>query len=150
MIRDRNTQAWSLKYALLVGTTLRVFDSHRSSPNDPWAEHEIDPDYTNVNASERRTRPGANEFFIRLHSSSVQFDCWADSASEKAKWIQALSGERLGAAHHLSPSSSSSAAAGRSEVVNAGRIAAFTEYYGHLDCQPTRAHARTHTCGRGS
>jgi hypothetical protein len=126
MIRDRNTQSWTLKYCLLVHTTLRVFDSHRSSPNDPWAEHEIDPEYTNVNASERRQRQGENEFFIRLHSSSVQFDCWADSAAEKAKWLQALSGERLGMAQ---PS------ANQRDQITPGRIAAFAEYYGHLDCQ---------------
>jgi hypothetical protein len=40
-LRDRNTNQWMMRYLLLVGTTLRVFESHRASPNDPLAEHEV-------------------------------------------------------------------------------------------------------------
>lgn len=150
MLRDRDTPTvWTLKYMLLVGgTTLRVFDSHRSSPNDPWAEHEIDPAFTDVNASERRVRRGANEFFIRLHSSSVQFDCWAASAEEKAKWIVALCGDRF-----ISPAAASAGQANEEQSVTTSsstdgsrastssltatiipsRVAAFAAYYGKLD-----------------
>ena len=40
-LKDRMSQQWILRYLILVGTTLRVFESHRSSPNEPIAEHEV-------------------------------------------------------------------------------------------------------------
>jgi hypothetical protein len=80
-----------------------------------------------VNAStDRRTKIGANEFFIRLHSSSVQFDCYADSNEEKEKWLQALCGDRIGS---MMPSAQPSS----SSTIGAGRVAAFASYYGHID-----------------
>lgn len=143
MLRDRSTNQWLLKYLLLVGSTLRVFDSHRSSPHDPAYEHEVDPYFVNVSASSCDRPLGANQFFIRLHSSSVQFDCWADCAEEKEKWIQALSGDALSSSHAgdvLGLSSSSaisasaaSASAAASPSATAARIAAFAQYYGHID-----------------
>jgi len=135
LLRDRNTGSWMVRYMVLVGRNLRVYDSHRSSPNDPWAEHEIDPDLTNVNASSNSSAAAAgnningkkHEFFIRLHSSTVQFDCWAANEEDKNKWLAALSAgsNHIGLLSSSSPSSSSSPLA--------SYIASFSSYYGHLD-----------------
>lgn len=153
MLRDRTTNTWLLKYLLLVDKTLRVFDSHRSSPNEPWAEHEIDADNTNVSVLSSSTllskaALGANQFFIRLHSSSVQFDVWAANADEKSKWIQALGGDRLAAMNASSQPTGIAAAAASAHAYMGGspnvlgtqslsasavRIAAFASYYGHID-----------------
>jgi hypothetical protein len=150
MLRDRISNAWTSKYLLLCGCTLRVFDSHRSSPHEPWAEHDIDPEITLAISKgapilERRITPGANQFFIRLYSSSVLFDVWADSAAEKQKWLQAIGGDALAAAvqaHGAAGSSSISSSSSHLTTspasvhhggVSAARIAAFAAYYGHID-----------------
>ena len=85
-----------------------------------------------MNASARSTRLGDNEFFIRLHSSSVQYHCFANSIEVKSKWIQALCGERTRIAA-LIPSTANQNILNNAHVVGEARIAAFTAYYGHID-----------------
>lgn len=116
---------WTLRYVLLVGRTLRIYDSHRASPNEPWSEHEIEPVAEEAVNSSGDVQD--KQFSIRLFASTVQFDCCAASVEDKTKWVHALSAG-------LAPLSPTSLLASTSDAHPLlSRLAPFCAYFSRID-----------------